>query len=85
VRTLAVFMKCFSIWIAILAFGMLTNPSYGAACRTESFPLGQDSVEHSPQRRVVIISDLHLGVGRDTNGQWDKLEDGRWGSEFALF
>ena len=36
-------------------------------------------------RRVVVISDLHMGVGRDTSGAWHPYEDFRWATELELF
>ena len=36
-------------------------------------------------RRVVVLSDLHMGVGRDASGAWHPYEDFRWASEFELF
>jgi UDP-2,3-diacylglucosamine pyrophosphatase LpxH len=36
-------------------------------------------------RAVVVISDLHMGTGRDASGNWTREEDFRWASEFAEF
>src|SRR5688572_25440789 len=37
------------------------------------------------QRAIVIISDLHMGGGREESGRWRPDEDFRWGGEFAEF
>ncbi len=37
------------------------------------------------QRAVVVISDLHMGAGRDDAGRWRRDEDFRWSGEFAGF
>ena len=37
------------------------------------------------QRLVVILSDLHMGVGKDASGAWHPAEDFRWASEFGRF
>jgi hypothetical protein len=37
------------------------------------------------QRAVVVISDLHMGAGRDETGRWRRDEDFRWPGEFAAF
>lgn len=37
------------------------------------------------QRAVVVISDLHMGAGRDDAGRWRRDEDFRWPAEFAEF
>ena len=37
------------------------------------------------QRAVVVISDLHMGAGRDGSGRWRHDEDFRWAPEFAEF
>lgn len=39
----------------------------------------------APPRTVVIISDLHFGLGRDAKGAWDAYEDFRWSSELTGF
>ena len=36
-------------------------------------------------RRVVVLSDLHMGVGRDASGAWYPSEDFRWAAELELF
>ena len=36
-------------------------------------------------RRVVVLSDLHMGVGRDSSGAWYPSEDFRWAAELELF
>ncbi len=36
-------------------------------------------------RRVVVLSDLHMGVGRDASGAWQPFEDFRWAAELELF
>jgi UDP-2,3-diacylglucosamine pyrophosphatase LpxH len=55
------------------------------ACRGGSS--GSVSTETAPSgpRLTAFISDLHLGVGRDSNGQFFPYEDFRWKDEFLLF
>ena len=36
-------------------------------------------------RLVAVVADLHMGLGRDADGEWRVEEDFRWGDEFALF
>ena len=36
-------------------------------------------------RGIVVVSDLHMGVGRDQSGAWRPDEDFRWAAEFAAF
>jgi UDP-2,3-diacylglucosamine pyrophosphatase LpxH len=36
-------------------------------------------------RQLVVISDLHMGIGRDKNGEWDPTEDFRWGKTLQGF
>lgn len=36
-------------------------------------------------RRIVVIGDLHMGVGRDDTGAWHVTEDFRWDDELAAF
>lgn len=36
-------------------------------------------------RSIVVISDLHMGVGRDASGEWNPTEDFRWAGEFSQF
>lgn len=39
----------------------------------------------APSRLVVVVSDLHMGEGRRTSGEWHPFEDFRWSPEFAEF
>jgi hypothetical protein len=36
-------------------------------------------------RSTVVLSDMHMGVGRAPSGAWHPSEDFRWSSEFAAF
>jgi UDP-2,3-diacylglucosamine pyrophosphatase LpxH len=36
-------------------------------------------------RTVIVMSDLHMGIGRDASGAWDRHEDFRWAAEFTSF
>lgn len=36
-------------------------------------------------RSIVVISDLHMGPGRDDSGNWHPYEDFRWRDEFISF
>jgi len=36
-------------------------------------------------RTIVVLSDLHMGAGRDRSGKWYPYEDFRWSPEFAAF
>jgi hypothetical protein len=36
-------------------------------------------------RSIVVLSDLHMGIGRARDGAWQPSEDFRWGEEFAAF
>ena len=58
------------IWLAI---GLAPVP----ASRAQTFA--------EEPRRVVVLSDLHMGVGRDASGAWHPYEDFRWATEFELF
>ena len=39
----------------------------------------------SDARKIVVIGDLHMGPGRDSNGAWHAVEDFRWRDEFIGF
>jgi calcineurin-like phosphoesterase family protein len=43
------------------------------------------SAQPSVQRAIVVISDLHMGGGRDESGRWRHDEDFRWAPEFSEF
>lgn len=43
------------------------------------------SAQEIGARRIVVIGDLHLGVGRDPSGAWHATEDFRWAEEFQPF
>jgi hypothetical protein len=36
-------------------------------------------------RAVAVVSDLHMGIGRDGSGAWHAAEDFRWAPEFRSF
>ena len=36
-------------------------------------------------RRIVVLSDLHMGEGRDSAGEWFPNEDFRWADDLDLF
>jgi len=38
-----------------------------------------------PARTIVVLSDLHMGMGRDASGKWHPYEDFRWSPEFEAF
>ena len=49
-------------------------------------PLADGTAEQTDgARAVVVLSDLHMGVGRDASGAWHPYEDFRWADEFAAF
>ena len=65
-----------------------------AAAFTDSPSLLPAFKEQPDRRLIVMVSDLHMGVGRTeknpatgawTNGRWHLTEDFRWAPEFALF
>ena len=47
--------------------------------------LGAGMQNGPPGRQVVLISDLHFGVGRTATGAWHPFEDFRWQNDFAEF
>jgi UDP-2,3-diacylglucosamine pyrophosphatase LpxH len=44
-----------------------------------------DQAPAPPTRSIVVISDLHMGPGRDASGNWHAYEDFRWRDEFIAF
>ena len=36
-------------------------------------------------RTTIVLSDLHMGIGRDPSGAWHPFEDARWASELGRF
>jgi hypothetical protein len=45
--------------------------------------LSQPQIARS--RGIVVLSDMHMGIGRDKSGGWDPYEDFRWPDDFAAF
>jgi hypothetical protein len=43
------------------------------------------AVQATAQRAIVVLSDLHMGLGRDESGRWRRDEDFRWAGEFSEF
>jgi UDP-2,3-diacylglucosamine pyrophosphatase LpxH len=44
-----------------------------------------DQIPAPAGRLIVVISDLHMGPGRDDSGNWHAVEDFRWRDEFIGF
>jgi UDP-2,3-diacylglucosamine pyrophosphatase LpxH len=42
-------------------------------------------LQTGPSRTIVVLSDLHMGIGRDSSGAWHPYEDFRWPAELAEF
>ena len=62
-----------SLGLAALVVGLSPVPATRAQTSTQG------------SRRVVVLSDLHMGVGRDTSGAWHPYEDFRWATELEGF
>ena len=43
------------------------------------------AAQSAATRSTVVLSDLHMGVGRSAAGEWQPTEDFRWSAEFARF
>ena len=43
------------------------------------------AAQAASDRTLVVVSDLHLGAGRDSAGQWRNIEDFRWHDDFVAF
>jgi UDP-2,3-diacylglucosamine pyrophosphatase LpxH len=54
------------------------------ACMAASLLASGSQPSPASQRAIVVIGDLHLGVGREA-GQWHPFEDSRWREEFVRF
>lgn len=46
---------------------------------------GQAQAPVSSSRTTIVLSDLHMGRGRDAAGAWHPTEDFRWAADFAAF
>ena len=64
------------LWPGLAVTVALTSSGGGAGKRVAQ-PAGQ--------RAVVVLSDLHMGAGRDESGRWRREEDFRWAPEFSEF
>ena len=47
--------------------------------------LSVSAAQPSQPRHIVVIGDLHMGLGRDPSGAWHPSEDFRWAEEFERF
>jgi len=43
------------------------------------------AAQSSQPRHIVVIGDLHMGLGREPSGAWRPSEDFRWAEEFQRF
>jgi len=48
-------------------------------------PAAESSPSDPEDRLIVVISDLHMGIGKDSAEKWYNEEDFRWQKEFELF
>jgi UDP-2,3-diacylglucosamine pyrophosphatase LpxH len=71
-----------SIWLLAAILFLFPASSQPAPCEVGPTIAPADGVV---PRTTVLISDLHLGVGKTAEGSWDPYEDFRWAPEFALF
>jgi UDP-2,3-diacylglucosamine pyrophosphatase LpxH len=72
------------------AKGKMKTPCWGTAILTfalmglvpiqkpESPTPNPDATTPAEERLLVVISDLHMGLGRDVDGKWNPTEDFRW-------
>jgi hypothetical protein len=56
-----------------------------AAFTLQCLAPGSGAAQATAQRAIVVISDLHMGGGRDEAGLWRRDEEFRWSPEFAGF
>lgn len=67
------------VTLACAGAGRATAPS-GAETK-----LSPTAVPETAQRQVVVISDLHMGVGKKPDGSWEPVEDFRWPNALSSF
>jgi hypothetical protein len=70
----------------VMAGVLASYPLFGAcgyAAASEA-PL-QPATSTAAPATTILISDLHLGVGRKSNGDWDPTEDARWPDALSGF
>ncbi len=58
---------------------------YAHAGNVISARLAVSAAQLSQPRHIVVIGDLHMGLGREPNGAWHSTEDFRWAEEFQRF
>jgi UDP-2,3-diacylglucosamine pyrophosphatase LpxH len=68
----------FSVFVMICASVVVTT-----AVTWTTTPSFRES--STSDRSMVVISDLHLGLGKNTNDSWNKKEDFRWHKAFTTF
>ena len=64
-------------FLILLALVVLLGAPLGPGARAQSSEAGR--------RRVVVLSDLHMGEGRDAAGVWQAYEDFRWPDDLEQF
>jgi len=67
--------RALKLWVIVLAAGT-------AHAQPETCPLPTAA---PGARTLVVISDLHVGLGRDAEGRWDPREDFRWSGALQGF
>lgn len=59
-------------------------PAYGGSSPADG-GVTQRAPRPASARTIVVVSDLRMGEGRDSAGNWRATEDFRWGDELARF
>jgi UDP-2,3-diacylglucosamine pyrophosphatase LpxH len=66
--------------LCVLICGLVSQATAETWTSTPSFKPAS-----SPARTIVVISDLHLGLGKTADGAWFAVEDFRWPKAFKAF
>src|SRR5262249_10398524 len=56
-----------------------------ALCATAAVVTARQAQPPAASRLTVVMSDVHMGVGRDGTGGWHPYEDFRWQRELSAF
>jgi hypothetical protein len=72
-----------AVVIGLASYGLVTaSSSLEQSTGQSSAPPSRSAV---PLRTTVVLSDMHMGPGRDSAGRWYPIEDFRWPGEFDAF
>lgn len=81
------FKVCLTLLFGLALAGSCDRTTLTLAAPEMAPEIARSNFQPPPhgQRHLVLVSDLHLGLGRNTDGRWQPTEDFRWPEALRAF